>query len=254
MAIEFSGGSVTNRARAGDPPLVVTNGEARTQAWRDFRDGLTLAEQAFFELATLQDGRGRVGLSAAGAANQAACQADPGGCGVHEHVRLLLNATVNANETFHVMPLPVFQRLPAGLEWVTAIVVRNNPERFSMRVTVNGYGGFPAEWIGFEVAGRTHRATRRTQDDACVYATRFAGQPLAVPVTASWNTPTNRSRQVGRLRGDNLQVWVDREGCVSLFHELIHHVIRGVPGHGNYDTWVERRARNNWNSNHGAGP
>lgn len=252
MTIMATSGLLRNRANQLDLPMIISNDDARVAFWRDFMFGLTPAEQIFFHLDVQGDGRGRVELSQPqGTAAWAAVQANPAASGVHQHVQLLLAATADPNRTFHVLPVPVFQVQPAMLAWVTAIVTRQNPTAASMGIALNGYGFFPAEWLGFEVAGRTHRAVRRQVDDACAYATRFIPQPLAGQVVATWNAPWNRPVRVGQIAGDTPQRWVDRESCVTLLHELIHHAIRGVQGHaGQYDDWIERRARNNWNAAH----
>lgn len=250
MTIMATGGVVRNRANPLAANLIIANAEARVAFWRDFLLGLTPAEQLFFNLAEQQDGRGRVVLSQPhGTAAWAAVQANAQASGVHPHVQRLLAATASANRTFHVVPVPVFQVQPANLGWVTQVATRQNAGGASLRIAINGYGFFPAEWLGFEVAGRTHRAVRRQVDDACAYATRFIPQALAAQVVTTFNAPSNRAREVGRMPTDTAQRWVDREGCVTLFHELIHHAVRGVRGHaGPFDEWVERRARNNWNA------
>ncbi len=251
--ILFTGGTIRNRANPAAAPLVIDNDVAADVAWSDYRDGLSDEERTWFARDDQQDARLQLALTQAGRDALARVQADPGSSGVHDHVRHLLRATASVTRTFHVMPISMFRELPADRAWLTGIATRNNPSRSAMVINLNGYGFFPVEWLGYEVAGRTHRATRRQVDDACVYVTRFPQFPLAPRAQASWNFRTNRSRQVGRMRGDTLGRWADREGTVTLYHELIHHAIRGEPGHaGQYDEWVERRARNNWNEHNPA--
>lgn len=146
--------------------------------------------------------------------------------------------------------MPVFQQLEPNLQWIRAVVTRDNPYNFSFAITINGYGNFPAEWLGLEVAGRTHRARRAAPQDACVYATCFENHPIDDALSRAWHGPANQPVLVGHRPGDTPQVWVFREGTVTLFHELLHHAIAGFRGHASpYDEWVEQRARQNWNGN-----
>lgn len=163
MAIVFAGGTVANRGNLPDVALVIRNQDAAQAGWRDFRAGLTAQEQGLFRLSPLGDGRGELALAAAGGG--------PPGPPPHQHVRRLIEAVQNAQKTIHVMPKPVFQQLEPNLQWIRAVVTRDNPNNFSFAITINGYGNFPAEWLGLEVAGRTHRARRAAPQDACVYAT-----------------------------------------------------------------------------------
>lgn len=247
MAIVFAGGRVTNRANPADAPLIVSDADARAATWRDFQEGLTAEEQTFFQA---PDRNGRIAVTAAGRAgrprmgpHQAARQRRR-----DEHVRILIDAAENAARTFFVMPIPVFQAMPAPCQWVTDVMT--GPGR-GLRIEINGYGRFPVEWLDLRTAlGRTHRANRRASQDACIYATRFAGQAIAPALAGQWG---RRRGLVGRRRGDTAERWVEREDTVTLFHELIVHVILGRPGHaGGFDEWVETRARLNWLRTHPA--
>jgi len=242
MAIIFSGGRISNRANRADPPLIISDGDARAAAWRDFREGLTPEERTFF---TAPNANGRIGVSGAG-------QAARPRMGRHqparerrrdEHVSLLIDAVRNGARTFFVMPVPVFQTMPATHQWVTNITTGSGR---GLRIEINVYGVFPVEWLDLRTAlGRTHRASRRRAQDACVYATHFPGHAIAPAFTRMWQR--RRRGLVGSRRGDTVERWVDREDTVTLFHELIVHAVLGRPGHaGDFDEWVETRARLNW--------
>jgi hypothetical protein len=232
MAIVFAGGRITNRANPADPAFIIADADARAAAWRDFQEGLRPAERAFF---SAPNAAGEIGATADGVAGRG---------GAHEHVRMLIDAARDARRRLFVMPVPVWQEMTADFQWVTQLAANMVRSR-GFRIEINGYGRFAVEWLDFITAlGRTHHATRRAEQDACIYATRFIGQPVAAAVAERWR---RRPGLVGRRRGDTVERWMDREDTVTLFHELIQHVIRGHAGHaGDFDEWVETRARLNW--------
>lgn len=232
MTIAFAGGRLTNRANAADPAFLIPDADARAAGWRDFQEGLRPQERGFF---AAPGADGRIGVTADGTAGRARA---------HEHVRLLIDAARDPQRELFVMPVPVFQEMPAGFQWVTQVAANQIRSR-GFRIEINGYGRFAVEWLDFITAlGRTHHATRRARQDACVYSTRFIGMPIAAAIAARWQ---RRRGLVGRRRGDTAERWIDREDTVTLFHELLVHVVRGRSGHaGQFDEWVETRARLNW--------
>jgi hypothetical protein len=232
MTIAFVGGRLTNRANPADPAFLIPDAEAAAAGWRDFQEGLRPAERGFFDA---PDADGRIAVTAAGTAGRAQA---------HEHVRLLIDGAEDQRRELFVMPIPVFQEMPANFQWVTQLAANRVASR-GFRIELNRYGRFAVEWLDFITAlGRTHHATRRARQDACVYATRFIGMAIAGDIAAGWR---RRPGLVGRRRGDTVDRWVDREDTVTLFHELLVHVVRGRSGHaGEFDEWVETRARLNW--------
>lgn len=250
MSIVFAGGSIQNRNDATAGHLNITNIEARDMAWRDFRNGLTAQERTFFQRIDQADGRGALALSGDGQAAYARHRAAPRSRVLHDHVVQLMRETVSTRRVVTVFPAPVFGPMPADLRWLTELVTRRARGRHAMRIVINGYANFPVEFLGFEVAGRTaHTDARR--DNALAYIAHDMALPVAPDVAASFDLPTNRSTMVNRMAGDTPGVWADREGCSTLFHELIGHAIvahsHGVtPAIERYFTWVERRAGNNW--------
>lgn len=256
MTIIFAGGRCTNRSNPADAPLVLDDGPARAAVWRDFHEGLSPGEQAYF---SPPDADGEIGVTPDGGAARAAM-------GPHQSVRernrdepvaMLIDAIRDRAKQYYLMPIPVYQAMPPTLQWVTNSVIGRSR---GMRIFINGYGNFPTEWVGTAALGRTHRASRRSNRDACIYATRFVGANFAQPIRERFERGWVLS---GRRRGDTFARWVDREDTASLFHELLGHMITGRPHPAgnppftglaavveNFNDAVERRARQNFRRNH----
>lgn len=98
----------------------IPDADARGAAWRDFQEGFTPAERAYF---VAPDGNGQIGVSAAGqvARGQMGPQQPPAERRRDEHVRILIDAAQDPGLTYFVMPIPVFQVMPPPLQWVTAV-------------------------------------------------------------------------------------------------------------------------------------
>lgn len=236
--ILFSGGEVRNRANPADPTLTVTDNDARAAGWRDFSEVLTADELTLF---LAPNARGELTLSPAGQARLIGPQANA----LHPHIRVLMRAIENPDRRLYVMPVPVYQQMPANFRWVTDVAMGTHGNR-GFRITINGYGQFPVEWIDLRTAlGRSHLLSATSPMNACIYGTIFDPNPIAPPLVAQWQ----RTRLAGRRRSDTADIWFEREDTVTLFHELLVHVIRGFGHEGPYDENVEQWARAGWQAN-----
>jgi hypothetical protein len=233
MTITFTGGRLTNRTKPSDPALIIPDSNARAAAWRDFMEGLHPFERLLF---TPPDQYGRIGVNGLGGAAERF---------QHDDVLMIMEAAKRTDQTIHVMPVPVFQRMPAQFQWVTEIATSERRNGFA--AYVNGYGSFPDISLGLTTArGLAQRVRAHPNHTACVYATRFVNQPLAGAVLWQWHW--RRHILAGRRRDDTAARLVDREDTATLFHELLFHCIQGFfDGHaGGAVDAIEERARQNW--------
>ena len=242
--IIFRGGQIDSRGNPGAAPLIVTDEEARINGWRDFRDGLTVEERGFF---TMPGANGVLGLTPEGVRHAHG----PGSRRTHLHVLRMLRAAETPTRRIFVLPMPVFQVMPAAQAWVTPIAVGTHGNQ-GFRITINGYGAFPSEWVDLRTAlGRTHHASVASPVDAVVYGTTFGNNPVDPQVAAQWNRLSQAGQLVAVRPGDTAASYIAREDTVTLFHELLVHAIWGVAGHGSMlDEAVEARATQNWLAHH----
>jgi hypothetical protein len=232
MPIIFTGGRLANRADPADPAFIIPDSDARAAVWRDFLEGLHPFERLFF---TPPDRNGRIGVNGLGGAAQQF---------QHDHVLMLMEAAQRSDRTIFVMPAPVFQAMPERFRWVTQVAT--GEIRRGFRIHINGYGRFPVEWLDLRTAaGRTHRVDVNADREACVYATRLVGRPVANAVARKWRR--RRNGLDGVRPSDTAERFFDREHTATLFHELLFHCIQGFDIHdGGAVDAIEDRARQNW--------